>query len=130
MVKVSLQDVIKSISDSESLDIFCTIAKDKIESDVLKQSKGLSKKQYYSRIRRLVKTGLVQRQGGFLMLTHLGAVVYKSQTVLETSVRNYWKLKAIDSIEATGEMGEQERQKIIKVILDDNTVENILIEQR
>ena len=33
MVKVSLQDVIKSISDSESLDIFRTIAKDKIESE-------------------------------------------------------------------------------------------------
>ena len=64
------------------------------------------------------------------MLTHLGAVVYKSQTVLETGINNYWKLKAIDSIEAAGEMGEQERQKIIKVILDDNTVENILIEQR
>ena len=130
MVEVSLQDVIKSISDSDSLDIFRTIAKGKVDSEVLKQSTGLSKKQYYSRMRRLLKTGLVQRRNGVFMLTHLGAVVYKSQTVLETSVRNYWKLKAIDSIEATGEMGEQERQKIIKVILDDNTVQKILDDQR
>ena len=81
-------------------------------------------------MRRLLKTGLVQRRNGVFMLMHLGAVVYKSQTVLEISVRNYWKLKAIDSIEATGEMGEQERQKIINVILDDNTVQKILDDQR
>jgi hypothetical protein len=50
----SLQDVVKAISDSQLLEIFRTIALGNVESEVLKQSKGLSNKQYYLRIRRLL----------------------------------------------------------------------------
>lgn len=130
MEGISLQDVIKAISDSKSLDIFRSLAKKSVESEVLKQTKGLSKKQYYSRMRQLLKTGLVQRSRGVFTLTSLGAVVYHAQTVLETGINNYWKLKAIDSIESEGEIVEEGRLKIIKIILDVNTVQNILVEQR
>ena len=40
----SVGDILHSISDSKSLDLFCFIAKGSVESEVLKQSKGLSKK--------------------------------------------------------------------------------------
>ena len=50
--------------------------------------------------------------------------------VIEDGVKNYWKLKAIDTIESSGEILEQERLKIIKTILDDSTVQNILVAQR
>jgi predicted transcriptional regulator len=111
MEGVSLQDVMKAVSDSKSLDMFHSIAKGDVESKVLKQTGGLSKKQYYSRMRQLLKTGLVQRSKGVFTLTGLGAAVYEAQTVLENGINNYWKLKAIDSIEAANEIGEQERQK-------------------
>jgi predicted transcriptional regulator len=73
----------------------------------MKQSKGLSNKQYYLRIRRLLKTGLVQKSKGFFTLTPLGSVVYEAQMVLQNGISNYWKLKAIDSIEETRDFGEQ-----------------------
>ena len=42
----SVRDIIHSISDSKSLDLFHSIAKQSVESEVLKQTKGLTRKQY------------------------------------------------------------------------------------
>jgi predicted transcriptional regulator len=123
-------DVLKALSDSKSLGMFRSIARGNVESEELKLTRGLSKKQYYFRMRQLLKAGVVQRTKGTFSLTCLGAVVYHAQLVIETGVHNYWKLKAIDSIQSSGEIVEQERLKIIKTILDDNTVQNILIAQR
>ena len=126
----SVGDILQSISDSKSLDLFCSIAKGNMESEELKETKDLSRKQFYTRTSQLLKKGLIQRNKGSFSLTSLGIIVYHAQLVIESGVNNYWKLKAIDSIEASGEIVEQERVKIIKTILDDNTVQNILVAQR
>jgi predicted transcriptional regulator len=126
----SVGDIIHSISDSKSLDLFCSIAKQSVESEALKETKGLTRKQYYSRTKLLLKTGLVQRNKGSFSLTCLGAVVYHAKTVIETGVNNYWKLKAIDSIQSSAEIGEHERTKLIKTIIDDSGIESILVAQR
>jgi len=71
----------------------------------------------------------------------LGAIVYHAQLVIETGVNNYWKLKAIDSIQSSvgvaidsiqSSVGveEYERIKLIKTIIDDSRIEGILIAQR
>lgn len=128
METVSIEDVMKAVSDSKSLDMFRSIAKGSIESEVLKQTKGLSKKQYYFRMRQLLKAGLVRRIKGSFSLTCLGAVVYHAQLIVEKGVNNYWKLKAIDSIQAA-EIGQNERMKLIKTIIDDSGIESILVAQ-
>jgi len=127
---ISVGDIIHSISDSKSLDLFCSIAKGNMESEELKETKGLSRKQFYTRTSQLLKQGLIQRNKGSFSLTSLGIIVYHAQLIIEAGVNNYWKLKAIDSIESSGEIVEQERVKIIKTILDDNTVQTILVAQR
>jgi predicted transcriptional regulator len=127
---ISAGDIIQSISDSKSLDLFCSIAKGNMESEELKETKGLSRKQFYTRTSQLLKQGLIQRNKGSFSLTSLGIIVSHAQLIIEAGVNNYWKLKAIDSIESSGEIVEQERVKIIKTILDDNTVQNILVAQR
>ena len=126
----SVEDIIHSISDGKSLDLFRSIAKGNVESEVLKETKGLSRKQFYTRTSQLLQAGLIQRSKGSFSLTSLGIIVYHAQLVIEAGVNNYWKLKAIDSIESSGEIVGQERVKIIKTILDDNTVQNILVAQR
>jgi predicted transcriptional regulator len=130
MEGVSVEDVMKAVSDTKSLDMFRSIAKGSIESEVLKQTKGLSKKQYYFRMRQLLKAGLVQRSKGSFSLTCLGAVVYHAQLIVEKGVNNYWKLKAIDSIQSSAEIGEHERMKLIKTIIDDSGIESILVAQK
>ena len=49
-------DILKPISDSESLEIFRSIAKGNVGNEELKR--GLSTKQYYFRMRQLLKAGL------------------------------------------------------------------------
>ena len=94
------------------------------------EKKSNSKKQYYFRTKQLLKTGLVQRNKGIFTLTSFGAVVHYAQTVLEAGVNNYWKLKAIDSIESSKEIGEDERTKLINTIFDNKAIESILVTQR
>ena len=48
-----------------------------------------------------------------------------SSQVLRIIVR----LKAVESIQATGGIAEQERNMLIKTILNDNRIENILVKQ-
>lgn len=130
MEKHSLVHVLKAIADSKSLDIFHSIAKGNVDSEVLKQKEGLSKKQYYVRTAQLMNAGLVQRIKGRFSLTNLGAVIYHAQLIMEVGVNNYWKLKAIDSIEGSGKIAVEERIKLIKTILNDNQIEGILVKQR
>jgi predicted transcriptional regulator len=130
MEGVSVEDVLKAVSDSKSLDMFRTIAKGSVESEILKQTKGLSKKQYYFRMRQLLKAALVQRIKGSFSLTCLGAVVYHAQLIVEKGVNNYWKLKAIDSIQSSAEIGQNERMQLIKTMIDDSGIESILVAQK
>ena len=60
----SIEEILKVISDSKSLDLFSSIAQGSGESEILKETKGLSKKQYYLRTRQLQKTGLIKRMKG------------------------------------------------------------------
>jgi predicted transcriptional regulator len=130
MEGLTVHDVLKTISDTTCLDMFRIIAKGSVESDALKVMHGLSKKQYYFRTKQLLKTGLVQRNKGIFTLTSFGAVVHYAQIVLEAGVNNYWKLKAIDSIESSKEIGEHERTKLINTIFDNKAIESILVTQR
>jgi predicted transcriptional regulator len=130
MEKHSLFDVLDAISDSKSLEIFQSVAKGMVESDVLKQKEGISKKQYYVRTQKLMKSGLVRRFKGRFSLTNFGTVVYHAALIMEAGVNSYWKLKAVDSIEDSGQIVEHERVKLIQTILDGTTIENILVNQR
>jgi predicted transcriptional regulator len=126
--KRSLVDVLEAIADSKSLDIFRSLAKGSVKSDELKSGE-LTRKQFYVRTHKLMKTGLIQRVKGHFSLTNFGTIVYHAQLIVEAGVNNYWKLKAIDSIEKSGVIGEQERLKLVKTILNDNMIENILVRQ-
>jgi predicted transcriptional regulator len=126
----SVGDIINSISDNKSFDLFCSIAKGSVESQVLKETKALSRKQFYTRTSQLLHAGLIQRTKGSFSLTSLGSIVYHAQHIIETGVNNYWKLKAIDSIVSSTEIGEHERMKLIKTIIDDSRIESILVTQR
>lgn len=126
----SIEDILKAISDSKSLDLFSSIAQGSGESDILKETKGLSNKQYYLRTRQLLKTGLIKRFKGRFSLTSFGVIVYHAQLIVEKGMNNYWKLKAIDSIQSSAEIGEHERTKLIKTIIDDSGIERILVAQR
>ena len=65
------------------------------------------------------------RESGHYFLTSFGKVVYAAQMLIGKARENYWRLKAIDSIESFNhKLTPEERSKIIdSLILDDNLKE-------
>jgi len=72
---LSIADVFKVISDDNSLVLFNTIALAPGDSDILKTTVKLSRKQFYSRMSGLVKAGLVTRKNGDYFVTSFGKIV-------------------------------------------------------
>lgn len=124
-----MADVIKTMSDEKSLLIFNTIyLAGGDESETIRDGLKLTRKQYYSRISRLQKTGLVKRQKGRYFLTAFGKVIYDSQRLLGTAIKNYWKLRAIDSLWFDeNEVPKEERKKIIDELLGNQQLKDILL---
>lgn len=124
-----LAEFIKLISDDKSLLIFNTIfLASGDSSNILINQLKLTRKQFYSRITRLVKAGLVKRQKGRYSLTSFGTVIYDAQRLLGNAVKNYWKLKAIDSLGATNDsIPEEERNKIIDKMINNREIKEILL---
>jgi len=124
-----LAGIIKLISDDKSLHIFCTIFLASGDSETIRAELKLTRKQYYSRISRLIKAGLVKRQKGKYFLTAFGKVIYDSQKLLGTAVKNYWKLKAIDSLGDANDnnMPTEERKRIIEELIGNRQIKDILL---
>jgi predicted transcriptional regulator len=88
----------------------------------------LSRRAYYSRLRQLLDTELIERNGGRYKLTSLGKIVYdyyrKIENVLE---QDYYKLKAIDAIEKAEDLGVVERVEAIDNLITDKKLKAILV---
>src|SRR5215472_10935548 len=110
--------VLKTIADDKSLELFRTISAGMIDSESLKDKTKLTRKQYYSRLSRMAKAGLVRKKSGKYLLTAFGKIVYDSQKTVEGAMMNYWKLKAIDSLETSNELPKEEQKKLIDALLD------------
>jgi predicted transcriptional regulator len=122
----TIDHVLAAISDKQSLDLFRYIAGTNGDSDSLRAKMNLTRKQYYSRLSRMIKVGLVKRKNGKHFLTAFGKVVYDAQTTIEKAVTNFWKLKAVDSLEMSDELPEEERLKLIDGLLDNKDIKEIL----
>jgi DNA-binding HxlR family transcriptional regulator len=128
--KISLSDVIKSISDDKSLSIFKTIADVDSNGEInLKRKSGLTRKQYYSRLSTIMATGLIKRQSGRYSLTAFGRVVYCCMMMIcQSAFNNYYKLRAIDSVEGS-DFSNEDFMKFVDVLIDNQKIKEFLTEQ-
>jgi predicted transcriptional regulator len=123
---VSVVEILEAISDVKSLKLFNTIATKGGNSEDLSVQLKLSRKEYYTRMSRLMKTGMVKRKNGKHFLTAFGKVIYDAQVTVKKAVESYWKLKAIDSIDLSDEITVKERDKLIQTLVDDAEIREIL----
>jgi predicted transcriptional regulator len=121
-----LAKVLKSISDDESLELFRFIANNDSDSESLRNGTKMTRKQYYSRMSRLMKAGLIKRKNGKHNLTAFGRIIYDTQITIENAINNYWKLKAIDSLEMSDDLPVEERKKLIDNLIENNGIREIL----
>lgn len=111
-------DVLRTISDDKSMNLFHMISSSLggIDGDTLKKQAKLTRKQYYTILSRLKKSGIVTKKAGRYTLTTFGRIVYDAQKRVDKALANFWSLKAIDLVEDS-QFSEEERQKVIDTLL-------------
>jgi predicted transcriptional regulator len=119
--------VLRTIADDKSLELFKIIANGTIDSESLKNKTKLTRKQYYSRLSRMIKAGLVRKKSGKYLLTAFGKVVFDAQSTVDHALTSYWKLRAIDSLEMSSDLPKEEQKKLIDALLDNQEIKGILI---
>jgi hypothetical protein len=126
----SITSVLKVISDEKALVLFNTITVCGNDNDRFISLKeiNLSSKEYYSRISGFLKAGLIKRHKGKYIPTLLGRVVYDSQMVIGEALSNYWKLKAIETIETSGsDLPAKDVTRLINALIDNHRIKDVLI---
>jgi len=122
-----ISEVLKAISNDKALTLFNTVALSTGKTDMLLSTMNLTRKQYYSKMERLSKQGLLVRKGGRYYLTTLGKVLYELQNTLGVALDNYWKLKAIDSLLTPPALPEFELNKMIDTLLENNDLKKLIL---
>jgi predicted transcriptional regulator len=125
----SIANIFESLSDEQSVNLFSIIAAQSPHSNDLRAKVSLTRKQYYSRISRMIKVGLIKRRQGRLVLTAYGKIVYESQKFLELANNSQWKLKVIDSIDLSDGLPKEERRKLLDNLIENRRIKEILSEQ-
>lgn len=118
-----------AIVDEKALALFDAIAVSESDSENLISKLRLSRKEYYSRISRLVKAGLASRERGTYSLTMLGQIVYQAQLAIDHAIDISPKLRAIDMLKNSSSIPEKERNKVINFLLGDELNKNILLQR-
>lgn len=121
-----VESVYGSLSDNISVGLFTMIAHERISSITLRNNVKITRKQYYSRLSKLINAGLIKRSNGRLILTAFGKLVYQVQKTIEDASANQWKLRAIDSIELSDDLPTEERRKLLESLIDNKQIREIL----
>ncbi len=119
--------VLRVIADEKSWQLFKNIAKGTFDTRTLKTDSKLTRKQYYSRLSRMTSSRLVAKRNGTYRLTSFGKVIFEFQLLVENALENQLKLKAIDSLELARDIPEEDRQKLIDTLLENQDLKQILV---
>lgn len=123
-----ITDVLNAISDDASLELLKLVALTNGSSDILRSNMKITRKQYYSRLFKLVQSGLICRRDNRYCLTTLGRVMYDAQGTIEKALTSYWKLKAIDSFKVAQGIPQEEQKRLIEALIEEQEIKNILTE--
>ena len=128
---LTVDQVLKSVSDWGSLALLKSIASIEEGEDLSVMSLTklrLSRRAYYSRLRQLLDTELVERNNGRYKLTSLGKIVYEYYMKIKNLLKqDYYKLKAIDAIDKSDDLGAVERVEAINNLIEDKKLKAILV---
>jgi hypothetical protein len=124
----SLANVFDCLSDEQSVMLFTTIALKSIDSIELRSKISLTSKQYYSRLSRMMRVGLIKRRNRKLVVTTFGKIMYELQKVARDACNSQWRLKVLDSVEASGELPKEERLKLLDNLIESAQLKEILLQ--
>jgi predicted transcriptional regulator len=123
---VSVSELFCALADDKSLSLFRAIATKPGSTEDFSERLKLSHKEYYSRMSKFLKAGIIKRKNATYFTTTFGKVVFDAEEIVRKAAENLWKLKALDSIDFTDDISLNERTKLLESLLDDLDIREIL----
>ena len=112
-----LTEVLSVLSKNDALTIFL-MTEEGIRSELNTPTKiGLTKKQYYTRLKQLVDLGLVEKHNEFYTQTAFGKVVYQKHILgLTNNIKNSKYLQMIDALKANPKFNDKDIMELISKV--------------
>ena len=124
--EVTVEEIFTVLSDRTSLGLIKTAYAGKLNFSSYVGT--LSKKQFYTKLKRLCNTGLVEkREESYYRTTTLGSLVYNGHIrTLEDALNNFWQLKAIDILKTREDFPLDRKESIIDEIVKGSNLKNFI----
>jgi hypothetical protein len=120
----TLVDILSLIAERKCSVIFRTIGELDVPAELQITKLNMTRKQFYSRISQLLRNDLIRKTHGKYELTLFGKVVFGIENKIQHSIDNYWKLKAIETLDEN--LPELEKTSLINSIVDDPLIRDLL----
>lgn len=125
--QVTREEVLTAISDKISQDLLTAIATNDKGVNHLADHLNMTRKQFYSRMSRLTRAHLVERNRGSYRLTAFGNVIYHVKLRLDDALRNKFRFMAIDAMDTYNGMPNEERSKVVESLINDHETKELLV---
>jgi hypothetical protein len=124
--EVTTEQIFTVLSDSTSLNLMKKAYAGRLTSS--NYVGKLSKKQFYTKLKRLCNSGLVEkREDAYYRTTSLGSLVYNGHVkTLEDALTNFWQLKAIDILKTRQDFPAERKESIIDEIVKGSNLKNFI----
>ncbi len=122
----STEEVFDVLADRHSLNIV-RMAYFGLKSSSMNYKSNISKKQFYSRLKRLRDMGIIEKRNSMYRTTTFGSLIYNGQIrALENIIANYWNLKAVDVLKAKQDFPLREKEKLIEEMIQNTSLKSIV----
>lgn len=130
MQSLKMAEVFAAVSDDASLELFKLIAQGNgSTSEVLRGKMTLTRKQYYSRLYRLSRCGLIKRRDNTYVLTAFGLVLHDALGTIEAALANFWRIKVADTLDSADGVPADEQKKLLETLISDQDIKSILMKR-
>ena len=124
--EVTAKKIFTVLADSTSLGLMRTAYAGKLTSG--NYIGKLSKKQFYTKLKRLCTMGLVEkRKDASYRTTTFGSLIFNNHVkTLEETLPNFWQLKAIDILKTRDDFPAERKESIIDEIIRGSNLRSII----
>ena len=112
--------LLDALAHEDALKIFLAAKTGITHSTYTRKKLGLTQKRYYTRLRQLLKTGLLERQDNGYVITTIGSIVYAVSQGICDALQNSDRITLADQLQKTKSITAYEAKQILKAISCDN----------
>jgi predicted transcriptional regulator len=122
----SVEQIFATLADRHSLNIV-KMAYFGLKSSSMSHKGNISKKQFYTRLKRLRDLGVIEKHNSLYRTTTFGSLIYNGQIkALEDILANYWNLKAVDVLKSRQDFPLREKEKLIEEMIQNTSLKSIV----